>query len=234
MFKHMTMFLMLLGLVFIGCGEDDPDTESGQGTSNAKVVNPGSSQPEKVIPEEKVDEVIAGPANEIVWEKDGAKMVLIPAGSFDMGDHSADEEGHDSERPVHTVELDAFYMDCYEVTMKQWKLFKKEIRAEAKEASPIDEHPIVFVNHKEAKEYAAWAGKRLATEAEWEYAARGGLVGKRFPWGDKGWDDEKVAREHSNFDGRVGKDKWKTNAPSAVFLPTLMGCLIWQEMRPSG
>ena len=96
---------MLSSLFLAGCGEDDADTESSQKRSNAKIVNPESSQPEQVRPEEKVDEIIdAGPANAIVWEQDGAKMALIPAGSFDMGDHSADEEGQNSERPVHTVE----------------------------------------------------------------------------------------------------------------------------------
>jgi formylglycine-generating enzyme required for sulfatase activity len=48
-------------------------------------------------------------------------------------------------------------------------------------------------------------------------------VGKRFPWGDEGWDDDKVAREHANFDGRGGKDKWKTNAPVGSFPPNGYG-----------
>ena len=225
---RLLVFLMSLGLGFIGCGGDEPEPTTSKAKSTLGVVKPSATEPAgEVAGKEEVEEVeeVAGePRKEIVWQKDGSKMVLIPAGSFEMGDSL--NEGEKEEQPVHKVELDAFYMDVHEITIQQWRKFKggKPMEAWAKAASPGNKHPVIGLKWEDAALYAKSMGKRLPTEAEWEYAARGGLVGKRFPWGDEGLDDEAVPREHANFDGKGGKDKWgDKTAPVGSFPPNGYG-----------
>ncbi|MFQ5641445.1 MAG: SUMF1/EgtB/PvdO family nonheme iron enzyme, partial [bacterium] len=110
-------------------------------------------------------------------------MVYIPGGGFLMGNKGSTDE------PVHMVRLNAFYMDKYEVTVEQYAIFLKAQR----HRQPKDwatqmqnlKYPVVHVSWQDASDYAKWAGKRLPTEAEWEYAARGGLEGKPYPWGSE-------------------------------------------------
>jgi formylglycine-generating enzyme len=119
--------------------------------------------------------------------KDGAPMVLVPAGEFPMGS----EQGDDDEQPVHRVFLDSFYLDTFEVTNGQFAKFVAAIQSEppwgfADQETPVvrADHPVRWVNWLEATGYCLWAGKRLPTEAEWEKAARG-TDGRVYPWGNE-------------------------------------------------
>jgi len=124
---------------------------------------------------------------EYLWPKDGSIMVWVPPGRFTMGS----DGGPADERPAHEVVLSGFYVDKYEVSWEQWKrsglAYSEEPhsrvrRPRAPDWGIVDAHPVVNVNWFDARDYLAWAGKRLPTEAEWEKAARG-TDGRPYPWG---------------------------------------------------
>lgn len=143
-------------------------------------------------------------------ERDGGIAVWIPSGPFLMG--SEDEEAWSSEKPVHQVELDGFYLDLYPITNAQYARFVEQTgHSPPKGSSPwnkwkkgqppvgYENHPVVLVSWFDAQVYCEWSGKRLPTEAEWEKAARGGVQGKKYPWGDR------IDPDLANYGDAVGK-----------------------------
>ncbi len=145
-----------------------------------------------------------------ISEIDGMEMVYIPKGQFIMGDNS--DISKDSEKPEHLVFLDAFWIDKYEISNKQFALFVEDTNyktlAEVQGCSyeinvlecvegiswknpngpgsnldGLDEYPVIQVSWSDADAYCKWANRRLPTEAEWEKAARGSYK-YLFPWGN--------------------------------------------------
>ncbi|MFN0103032.1 MAG: bifunctional serine/threonine-protein kinase/formylglycine-generating enzyme family protein [Bryobacteraceae bacterium] len=114
--------------------------------------------------------------------KDGLRYVHIPAGIFRMGCSPGDSECSDDEKPAHEVRISkAFWMGQTEVTVEAYKRFAAATgKAMPKPVIDGDSQPMAEVDWTEAKAYCEWAGMGLPTEAEWEYAARGGTTGARY------------------------------------------------------
>jgi hypothetical protein len=139
----------------------------------------------------------APPTNPVVgstWTQTigGMTLLYVPAGEFTMGS----ENGEDDEKPVHTVYLDAFWIDQTEVTNKQYQACVDAGTCEPPSDTSsythpgyygnpeFDNYPVVYVNWDKANRYCeVWTGGDLPTEAQWEKAARG-TDERTYPWGN--------------------------------------------------
>jgi formylglycine-generating enzyme required for sulfatase activity len=145
---------------------------------------------------------------------DGMVIVYVPGGTSQMGSDENDSGAESDEIPQHTVTLDGFWIDRTEVTNAQYRQcveagachppefsgerFAVLTRDSYYDDPAYDDYPVVHVDWYQAEAYCSWAGARLPTEAEWEYAARG-EQGSIYPWGDDPPDDTLL-----NYDDSVG------------------------------
>ena len=150
------------------------------------------------------------------------EMVWIPAGTIQMGDIQGG--GDRDEKPVHEVKIARFAIGRYEVTFAEYDSFAKAtgINKPNDEGYGRDTHPVINVSSKDAMAYTAWLSQqtgetyRLPTEAEWEYAARGGSETKYW-WGNE------IAVDKANCWDRSCGDSYEFTSPVGSFLPNKFG-----------
>jgi len=210
--------LRVMGLVAWGCSSaPEPEASAPGAGSFAPAVPDLPPPPEFVLAAQWAlptlpDGFLRNGDGRIYSEKDGAEMVLVPAGEFTMGDDSSDEP---NERPAHRVFVSQLLVDRHEVTNAQFARFVRATgyRTDAEKEGKgfaligddwakvagadwkhpegpgtsirgLDAIPVVLVSWNDSRAYGDWVGRRLPTEAELERCLRGGMEAKRYPWGD--------------------------------------------------
>ena len=134
-------------------------------------------------------------------------MVYIPAGEFQMGCDPLNSgfECFGEQLPLHTVYLDAFWMDKHEITNAEYLQCAYAGACNWPRKGSVETHdylgkaeydlfPILYVSRWDADDYCGWVGKRIPTEAEWEKAARGSIDTRPWPWGSEDWDCTRMNR----------------------------------------
>ena len=212
-----TSTIIILGMIYVtgGC---QLLTNTNKDLSAAMIDAPTATieEPTQIPQTPEPTEIPPTPtqANFRVSEIDQMEMIYIPAGEFIMGTEDIEAQRLFSgngvaypEVPLHTVNIDGFWIDKFEVSTSQYSkcvnagkckpaIEKSNLVAQGLDYYTKEEYanyPIINVDWFQARAYCAWVGRRLPTEAEWEKAARG-TDGRKYPWGD-----EKVNSEFANF-----------------------------------
>lgn len=170
-------------------------------------------------------------------------MALVPASEFQMGT-TGNPIGSDDEKPAHSVYLDAFYIDVYEVTNAQYSkcvvagqcqnpvALKSSTRYRYYGSSQYANYPVIYVTWEMANTYCDWRGASLPSEAQWEKAARAGLQGMSYPWGNSLPVCQPEAQNGANFDACDTADTVAVGrfSPNAYGLFDMAGN-VWEWVR---
>jgi serine/threonine-protein kinase len=173
--KQLVSFIVLIVLGIAGCSPLQTAPAPTQ-TIRPTLVPTTTSQPTP----SKLDI-----GSTMISKKDDMTLIYVPSGEFSMGN----DGGWEEEKPLHTVALDAFWIDQTEVTNEMYTKCVQDqecsppSNAAHFSAESYANHPVVYVSWNDANQYCTWAGRRLPTEAEWEKAARG-TDRRVYPWGD--------------------------------------------------
>ncbi len=157
-------------------------------------------------------------ATEYTNPTDGSVLLWIPGGTFTMGS----EYGDADEKPLHSIAVTGFWLAKHEITNRQFALFLKATKKRKPmfwnaEGFSDPQQPVVGMSWQVAKAYADWAGLRLPTEVEWEYAAAAGRQ-LRYPTATGA-----MSHDLANYHGTEGKDIWDGPAPVGSFPPNPFG-----------
>jgi len=149
-----------------------------------------------------------GVGSTMISEKDGMTLLYVPAGEFEMGG-----EQYDSGKPIHTVYLDAYWIDQTEVTNEMYakcvsagncgepRSIKSHTRDSYYGNSEFNDYPVMYVSWHDANDYCTWAKRRLPTEAEWEKAVGWNEDTQSqmlYPWGSE------IDENYANYAQYVG------------------------------